>query len=260
MSIEIYAYLGDRTNDLKERVLHAFNEIGFKISFHPKTNLLHTDPSGCIDICIHETPSYITLKNKDTPLIVSFGYSAAQKSERSNYEDEDEDEDEWLPPEAANYTYEIYTRTSAGRSLAAYFIQAYTAAILSKITDGYFISCDGTSEAISGELAVKKITSEMNSLFSTAATNEHLADTAPSYFDEGVQPFSEWREIGSCDSGDNNLQLDFDRTILGNTTNKEGIKKTWITRLFRTILIILSPLLVGMIIIALIIITTLIII
>ena len=252
MSIEIYAYLGGQLDELEERVIHAFNEIGFKISFHPKTNLLHTDPSDCIDICIHETPSNIPRTKENTPLIVSFGYSAVQKLESSK--NRDEDEDEWLPPEAKNYTYEIFTRTSAGRSLAAYFMQAYTCAILSKITNGYFLSYDGTSEVISGELAVKKITGEMNSLIITTATNEYLADKAQSYFDEGAQPFTEWLAIGSNHCKGNNIQLDFDRVILGNTTNKEHTKKNWIARLLRTTLIILSPLIIGLIIIVLIII------
>lgn len=248
MSIEIYAYLGGQTNNLEERVIHAFNEIGFKISFHPETNLLHTDPSGCIDICIHEIPSNIPRAQENTPLIVSFGYSAAQKSESSK--NEDEDEDVWLPPEAENYTYEIYTRTSAGRSLAASFMQAYTAAILSKITDGYFLSYDGTSEAISGELAVKKITSEMNSLISKAVPDEYLADKIPSYFDEGVQPFTEWLAIGSSHYGGNNLELDYDRVILGDATNKEPTEKTWLVRLLRSTLMIMSFFIAGLIIIS----------
>jgi hypothetical protein len=251
MSIEIYAYLGGQTNNLEERAIHAFNEIGFEISFHPETNLLHTDPSGCIDICIHETPSNIPRAQENTPLIVSFGYSAAQKSESSKNEDEDEDEDEdvWLPPEAENYTYEIYTRTSAGRSHAEYFMQAYTVAILSKVTNGYFLFYDGINEAISGELAIKKITSEMNSLISRAVTNESFAGKIPSYFDEGVQPFTEWRKIGSSHYVSNNLELDYDRASLGDNANKKLTEKTWLSRLLRSTLILLSFFIAGVIII-----------
>lgn len=243
MSIEIYAYLGGQINDLEERVIHSFNELGFKISFHPKTNLLHTDPSGCIEICIHETPSKIPRTHENVPLLVSFGYCAAQKSESG------EDEDEWLPPEAENYTYEIYTRTSAGRSHADYFMQAYTVAILSKVTNGYFLPYDCINEAISGELAVNKITSEMNSLISRTATNESFAGNMPAYFDEGVQPFTEWLTIGSTHCASNNLELDYDRASLGDNTNKKPTEKTLLSRLFRSTLMLLSFFIAGVIII-----------
>jgi hypothetical protein len=247
MSIEIYAYLGDQINNLEERVIHSFNEIGFKISFHPETDLLHTDPSGCIDICIHETPPNVPRAQENVPLVVSFGYSAAQKLESD--EDEDEDEDEWLPPEAENYTYEIYTRTSAGRSYAAYFMQAYTLAILSKVTNGYFIFNDGINEAINGELAVEKITSEMNSIISRTATNEPFADSMPAYFDEGVLPFTEWLTIGSNHYAINNLELEYGRVSLADNTTENLTEKTWLSKLLRSTLKLLLFLIVGVAII-----------
>jgi hypothetical protein len=154
MSVEICAFIGTEVQNLESRFIQAFSDIGFRILIHPEMSLLDANPTGCLYLAVLDTPSTVERIAPDKPLLVGFGYQplAGAKNRRNR---------QWPPRNVKQYTYEVHTRTSSGRSLSAYFMQALTAAILAKETDGYFFIY-GDADAMSGDEGLKKILAELN--------------------------------------------------------------------------------------------------
>jgi len=172
MSIDIYAFLGSETHNLESRLLHAFTGLGFSMELHPEMNLLETNSTECLYIAALTTPFNLKRVQEGTPLLISFGYSASKivlDHLKTNG---------WPPKKVKQYTYEVCTRSSSGRSLANYFAQALTVAILAKETNGYFY-INGDEYAVSGATGLKRILKEL----------DMLKDRD---FDVGAFPFRGW--------------------------------------------------------------------
>lgn len=207
MSIEIYAFLGSNVQKLESRLIETFEHIGFTIAFHPEMDLLYSNSTGCLCVAILQTPPTLKRLAPEEPLLVSFEYSAVQGESpvRKN---------NWPPRGVKKHSYEIYTRTSAGRSRSSYFMQAFVAAILAKETDGYFW-VNGDAKAVAGKSAIEKVLTELNSLDATALRLQELManletehgvaeanrfgkamhDHLDAAFDVGAFPFKAWPPI-----------------------------------------------------------------
>ncbi len=206
MSIEIYAFLGVNVDGLRSRVIESFKRIGFTVELHPELDLLHSNPTGCMSMAIMETPPTLKRLAPGVPLLASFGYSVTRRNSSAT-------EADWPPSGIKEHTYEICTRTSAGRSRSSYFMQAFTAAILAKETGGY-VWVNG-AKAMTGNGALKKILSELDNLDSSAQRlrdmmtdleKEHgiaeanrfgrsMQQQLDSAFDVGAFPFKAWPPI-----------------------------------------------------------------
>jgi hypothetical protein len=174
MSIDIYGFLGSDTRDVESKVLQSFTSLGFSVAVHPEMSLLESNPSGSLYLTFTETPPQIGRVRNGVPLLLRFGFVVSKRTERSAG---------WPPKKVEEYSYEVSTRTSSGRSNADYFAQALTVAILAKETSGYFY-VNGDEVAISGELGLERILGELNRI----ADNE---------FDSGACPFEAWPPIDS---------------------------------------------------------------
>ena len=211
MSIEIYAFLGPNLNDLRSRVLDAFQRIGFKVALHPEMDFLCSNPAGCMWLSILETPPFLKRLAPDRALLCGFGYNASRRDESVSHSD-------WPPKGVKSYGYEIYTRTSAERSRSSYFSQALTASILAKETGGY-VWVNGDTKAVSGKTAFNRIVAELNSIdasvkrlqkqketlekqYGVAEANRFgraRHDSLDAAFDIGAYPFSTWPPIESVE-------------------------------------------------------------
>lgn len=211
MSVEIYAFLGSNAQELESRLIESLKGIGFRIGLHPEMELLRSNPTGCMSIAIFETPPTLKRLAPGVPLLTSFGYSVTQPDPSAS-------RSHWPPKGVKKHSYEIYTRTSAGRSRSSYFMQAFTAAILAKETDGYFW-VNGDAKAISGKKAFDKIVAELHGLDATALQlkelmgnieREHgvaeanrfgraMHDQLDAALDIGAFPFNAWPPVEKCD-------------------------------------------------------------
>ena len=172
MSIDVYGFLGSDIQDLELRVIQTFNGLGFSVAIHPEMNLLESNPSASLYISFIETPPHISRVCHGVPLLLGFGYNVGKRGARSAG---------WPPKKVKQYAYEVCTRTSAGRSLADYFAQALTVAILVKETNGYFY-INGDDVAVPGDLGLERILGELDR-------------TAGCEFDSGAHPFEAWPPI-----------------------------------------------------------------
>lgn len=170
MSIEFSAFLGERIQDLESRFIQAFDELGFCIQIHPDMRLLETNETGCLYLSVLKIPTTIKRIAPHKPLLVGFDYQSAA------YINEAPHDDQWPPPKVTRYTYEVYTRTSSGRSLSVHYMQALTAAVLAKITRGYFY-IHGESQAMPGSKGVQKIIDELNRLEDSNAQLQEIIST-----------------------------------------------------------------------------------
>lgn len=204
MSIDIYAFLGGDLLDIEARLVAGFREAGFRIALHPEIKLLEPNASACLYISILETPAFLERISPGTPLLVGFAYSPLIANEKAATSTD------WPPPKVRKYSYEIQTRSAAGRSTSTYFIQALTAAILASKTKGQFF-IGGASGAISGSAGLSKILTELQNMKKTSqwmgnlATQLETMDTQedrvllsriaqgiPCQFDDGAFPFTAW--------------------------------------------------------------------
>ena len=209
MSIEIYAFLGPNLNDLGPRVLDAFERIGFKTVFHPETDFLRSNPAGCMCLSVLDTPPFLKRLAPGTPLLCSFGYSASQRDESISHSD-------WPPKGVKSYSYEVYTRTSTGRSRSSYFFQALTSSILAKETGGY-VWVNGDARAVSGKTAFSRVVAELSGIDASVKKLQDLKEelerqhgvveanrfgrtmhnSLDAAFDVGAYPFTTWPPIES---------------------------------------------------------------
>lgn len=207
MSIEIYAFLGPNLNDLRSRVLNAFERIGFKLSLHPEMDFLCSNSTGCLCLSILETPPFLKRFSPGRALLCSFGYNASQRDESVSQTD-------WPPKGVKSCGYEIYTRTSAGRSRSSYFIQALTVSILAKETGGY-VWVNGDARAVSGKTAFSRVVAELHGIDASVKNLQDLKEkiekqhgvaeanrfgrtmhnSLDAAFDVGAYPFSTWPPI-----------------------------------------------------------------
>lgn len=212
MSIEIYAFLGSNVDGLKSCLVESLKCIGFTIELHPELDLLHSNPTGCLSVAILETPPTLKRIAPGVPLLASFGYSVTRRDSSTT-------EVDWPPRGVKEHSYEIYTRTSAGRSRSSYFMQAFTAAILAKETGGY-VWVNGDAKAVTGKSALKKVLSELDNLDGSAQGLRDLMATLEkkhgiaeanrfgrsmhqhldSAFDIGAFPFNTWPPVEGYES------------------------------------------------------------
>lgn len=172
MSIDIHGFLGPEIHDLETRVIRAFASLGFSAAIHPEMRLLESNPGGCLYLSFTETPPHVGRLLPGAPLLLGFEYGVKKRGEKTPKAAG------WPPGKVKQYTYEICTRTSAGRSIAGYFAQALTVAILAKETQGYFyISGDAT--AVPGHVGLERVQAEL----SRATGGE---------FDAEAYPFETW--------------------------------------------------------------------
>lgn len=211
MSIDIYAFLGSDLHDLETRLVAGFREAGFRIALHPEIKLLEPNASACLYLSVLETPAFLERISPGTPLLVGFGYSPLIANEKTATSTD------WPPRNVRKYSYEIQTRSAAGRSTGTYFIQALTAAILASETKGQFF-IGGAPGAIPGKAGLSKTLTELQSMKETSqwmgnlATELETMDTQedrvllsriargiPCQFDDGAFPFTAWPPL----AGDN---------------------------------------------------------
>jgi len=170
-------------------------------------DLLHSNPTGCLSVAILGTPPTLKRLAPGVPLLASFGYSVTRC-------DSSAIEVDWPPRGVKEHTYEIYTRTSEGRSRSSYFMQALTAAILAKETGGH-VWVNGDAKAVTGKSALKKVISELDNLDSSAqrlrdlkatlekehgiAAANHFGRSMHQHFDAafdtGAFPFHTWPPV-----------------------------------------------------------------
>ena len=148
MSIEICAFLGPNLDNLELRYIAAFKRAGFTIELHPKLGLLQSNSAGYMCVAILETPPALKRLAPEAPLLASFGYIVEPHSHSEGMVKR-------VPKSFKECSYEIYTRTSAGRSRSSYFMQAFTAAILAKETGGHVLF-EGDKRTLQGGAALKK--------------------------------------------------------------------------------------------------------
>lgn len=172
MSIDIYGFLGSETRDIELRVLQSFRSLGFSVAIHPEMQLLESNQSGALYLTFTETPPQLERIRKDLPLLVGFGFSVSKRTTRAAG---------WPPKNVKQYSFEICTRTSSGRSPADYFAQALLVAILAKETNGYFY-VNGDEKAVSGASGLEQIQGELDG-------------NASNKFDSGAFPFEAWPPI-----------------------------------------------------------------
>lgn len=177
MSIDVYGFLGSDTQDLELRVIQTYKSLGFTVAIHPEMNCLESNPSASLYISFTETPPQIGRVCHGVPLLLGFGYSVGKRGARSAG---------WPPKKVKQYAYEVCTRTSAGRSIADYFAQALTVAILAKETNGYYY-INGDDVAVPGDLGLERILGELNR-------------TTGCEFDSGAYPFKAWPPIAPNES------------------------------------------------------------
>lgn len=164
MSIYIYAFLGPNLQDLQRRVLKAFAALGFRVEIHPEMQLLSPNPTGSLYMAVLATPPSVKRLAPHVPLLVRFRYDVA-------------------PPRTGNsrnslrpfrmireFSYEVCTSTGSGRPRSNYFMQALTAAILARETEGYFY-LNGDVEAVPGSAGLERILAELDGL---NAAGKHL--------------------------------------------------------------------------------------
>jgi hypothetical protein len=129
MSVEYYAFLGNNLENIESRFIQEFKKSGFEIELHPDSQLLLTNSTGVSWIKILSIPPGLE-RASDSPYLAGFEYQISPR-------DLDEPRDpEWPPKKVKDWTYYVYTRTAAGRSESAAYMQAFTTAILAKITGG----------------------------------------------------------------------------------------------------------------------------
>lgn len=180
MSIEIYAFLGDDIDNLESRLIKSFRELGFAIELHPELRLLENNPDGAFYLAALATPPHLHRVRPDTPLLLSFGYSVSKTSQNARKRPG------WPPRKVQGQSYEIATRTSAGRSHMDFFAQAFTSAILARETRGYFYIL-GEEEALSGDAALERLLGELD--FCKAWE-----------LDAGAYPYQAWPPISRNES------------------------------------------------------------
>lgn len=175
MSIVICGFLGHETQDLENRVVQEFAELGFKVAIHPDMNLLQQNDDESLYLAFIETPAYLKRSYPGVPLLAGCGYYVSRNAAGANADNRNK------PVDNENCTYQVCTRTSAGRSLSGFYAQALTVAILSKITGGQFY-VEGHEDVVSGEAGLEKILME-------------LKQSADLEFDADAYPFQTWPPI-----------------------------------------------------------------
>ncbi|MBP7646568.1 MAG: hypothetical protein KA751_07415 [Comamonas sp.] len=171
MSIVFRGFLGQDTQNIENRFVLEFARIGFEVAIHPDMKLLGSN-FGHLCLVLIKIPPNIKCLDPDTPLLTEFEYSASMRTSPMAQEGG------WPPRRVRQYTYEIFSRTASGRTTSSYFAQAFTVAILAKITNGQFLA-DGSSEAVSGQSGLESVLAEL----------ERYSGLV---FDVGADPFHEW--------------------------------------------------------------------
>lgn len=195
MSIYIYAFLGSKLQDLEPRFVQAFADIGFRVEIHPDMHLLATNPTARLYIAVLATPPSVRRLAPDVPLLVGFNYQVAPAREDAHRNS--------LKPfkKIEEFTYEVCTSTAAGQSRSAYFMQAFTAAILAKETAGYFY-VNGDTEAVSGAAGLERILSELDGLGAAATRLET--------FLHGLESKAGEDSLASLKAMEHHLNVEFD--------------------------------------------------
>ena len=221
MSVEIYGFLGNETENLQEKLIDKFGELEFEIALDPTTNLLgfsNTSGIPTIRIAILKTPSNLLRLSPNTPLIIEIEYYAIPKKDVTS-----------APRKIQNYSYLSYTRTSAGRSKASGYMQMLLIAILADISNGKYFGL-GYEKPISGSIVVKNIITSLNNIEkkyqdllanyenqkrwsekSNLLTYLNANYNSP-FFDEGTTPFIGWyqpynSELNQCIKNPNKVVL-----------------------------------------------------
>jgi hypothetical protein len=212
MSIEIHAFLGNDLLDLEARLVRRFSEAGFRIELHPDSSLLEKNASATLYVAILEAPSFLKRIVPGQALLAGFGYVPVAADPRAN-------PDRARPPaKAGAYTWELQTRSASGRSQAAYFMQALTAAILASETQGRFFVA-GDTAATTGKAGLARILRELHGLEETNEQMRKIAQNAKAgntqedalfaarlerglstAFDEGAFPFTAWPPLDASAS------------------------------------------------------------
>ena len=208
MSVEIFGFLGDRIDNLQERLIKKFEELGFEIKLDPSTNLLgfsNTSSMPAIHIAILKTPTNLLRLSPNTPLLVEFEYYATPKNDVLS-----------APRKIHNYSYLAYTRTAAGRSHASGYMQMMLIAILASISNGKYFGL-GDEKPISGNEALQNIMTSLNNqeknyqdLLAIYENKKRLSEknylltylnssyNSP-FFDEDATPFIGWHQPYNSD-------------------------------------------------------------
>lgn len=179
MSICVYAFLGKNIEDLQTRVIQGFSAIDFHLQFRPETDLLATQPDGCLYVRLDQAPAHLNRVSPETALLLAFEYEVSMREKNASREDG------WPPKIARNCTAIVSTRTASGRSPAAYYIQALTLAIMAKESGGHFY-VDVDDKPVSGKEGLDK-------------TIRELYSERELEFDAEAYPFEQWPPISSED-------------------------------------------------------------
>ena len=149
MSVDCYAFLGKNLEMTEFRLLQEFKKAGFHVELHPDFEVLSSNKKGECWIKILSTPLGL-IRASSSDYIVGFGYSVLPRNLNESLDEE------WPPKKVIDWTYQVCTMTSAGRSKSAYYMQAFTAAILAKISGGVFYDPD-QDKVIKGTTAVSNL-------------------------------------------------------------------------------------------------------
>jgi hypothetical protein len=170
MSISVHAYLGFDLDDIEARVKQRFEELGFKISWHPEIALL--SPLGdSLSVVFLKTPINLSRRANLEPLLLEFVYASEKNP---SYSSEDAGH---LPRGVGKHSYRLMSYISSGRSISQYLAQSLLLAILSEQTNGYW-RIDWDEHVYNGSEAVSKVMKEL-----LAITEAEFDVDTPSFVD-----------------------------------------------------------------------------
>ncbi len=175
MSLSFETYMRTDLHDLDLRVAQRLHTSGYRIEFQPITTVRSTPPDETLWVAVLETPKEILRVEPDSPLLLGFGYSVAPRTDENL---------KYAPRGVRKFSAVAFTRTAAGRSLAAGCMQHLIAAALAAETDGWLM-VDGDQNPRRGDRALEMAYKEM-----LALGTRHIK------LDHGSKKFIGWTEDG----------------------------------------------------------------
>jgi hypothetical protein len=154
MSFTVTAFLGGRTSDLEARFVRTLAELGFEVRLHPEMRLVVGNTLPYLCLAILQTPPKMSRLEPSSALLLAFDYSLHKKPKGVDRSPS------WPPRNVKRYSYEVSSRSAAGRAASVSTMQMLCLAILAKETDGY-VHFDGDERAFGGDAAVARVVREL---------------------------------------------------------------------------------------------------